>query len=327
MPCARASIVRAIFDKSTKDLSYILASEELLNAHIKYIEESPYDERIAGPLDASAFQVDEHGKHPLKFESFPMKYRYIYARWKHIIRCCYDPNYESYKYFGAKGIKMSDDFLDSKKFCIWCLKNGLTRDPFKYDQYLIRKNKYKEYSFENCQVVTEKELHECKSPVLAFHSLYVTRKYQEFHDDSVSFMTYYTRYYMYDMDPDSAGSIKGGANGIGGRGSAFTFKPVVFYKSVATEKSCPLSVFLCRIHDAYLTPGFRVYPYSMLNPKFSIRTEARKQKLRCYKELWEDEQKKKNNNYINNTYVNNENEIYKDTTDNEIYTNDNGIYS
>lgn len=322
---ARKKIVEAIFDKShKKDSTYILASEELLNAHIKFIEDSPYDYQIYGALDPNSFQVDDSGKRPLKFDSFPSKYRFIYARWKHIIRCCYDSNYDSYKYFGAKGIKMSDDFLDSKKFCIWCLKNGVTGDPSRYKQYLVRKDKYKEYSFENCQAITEKELHECKSAALAFQLIYLTKKYQEYHDKSVTYATYYTRYYMYDMDPESAGSIKGRSNGRGGNSSAYTFKPFIFYESVADENSCTLQLFLSHIHEACLIPGFQVYPYDMLRKDYSITAEARKQGLRTYHELRNRNRNKASRNTCASDVTTS---VYSDHTNDEIYTNSNGVYS
>lgn len=63
---------------------------------------------------------------------------------------CYDPDDKSYRWYGAKGIKVCDEWLKNPKlFEKWALENG-------YDDNLTidRENENKDYCPENCRWIT-----------------------------------------------------------------------------------------------------------------------------------------------------------------------------
>ena len=288
----RTHIIESIFKQGEKDLSYITKDPELLKKHIKFINDSSYvfQGRLAKlkvPGGVSA------GLSPKNFDFFWKYYPYIFERWFHLVKCCLYPDYSYYKFFGAKGIYMSRDFLDAKKFCIWCLKNGLTSKLGMYDSYLIRKNKNRNFSPNNCYIITEKELHECKSLNLVLGHLYVTKRYEEGHDPSVSYMTMYTRYYVYDLHLDDALNYKYDSTNRNTCTETIGFSPSNFYRSVATEKDVSMSVFLSRMHHSYLNGGFTARPYDMLKPEYSIEEETAKQGKISYKKQWDRDRKEK----------------------------------
>lgn len=324
MAVERAKRVKAIFDSSTKDLTYISTNESLLQEHIDFINSSRYVFlKKKGHL--TTLTVDKTGrKTPKPFDCFKTLYYYIYLRWNHIIRSCYDKNYPTYKYFGARGIKVSDEFLDGKYFCIWCLKNHVVTSQLRYDKYIVRKDKSKGYSPENCVVMSEKEIHQCKDVKLALLMLYLIRKYESDHDPSVGYMAFYTRYFMYDFSVEDACSIKYIPTNIG---VTYGFAATAFYVSVADENCCSLTTFLSRMHDAYLMPKFKIRPYDMLKPDYSTNAEARKQGLQSYKEQWDKRDKdRKSKNNQNSSTENNANNPYSYGADVNVYSNTNEVY-
>lgn len=63
---------------------------------------------------------------------------------------CYNENEKSYRWYGAKGIKVCNEWLDSPlKFEEWSLKNGY-QDGLTID----RKDESKDYSPDNCRWIT-----------------------------------------------------------------------------------------------------------------------------------------------------------------------------
>lgn len=53
----------------------------------------------------------------------------LYRRWMLIRHRCYNPLHTSYKYAGAKGIKMCDEWLNSfEAFKKWSIENGYNED-------------------------------------------------------------------------------------------------------------------------------------------------------------------------------------------------------
>lgn len=286
----RSALIASIFKSGEKDASYISNSPELLKQHIKFIYDSAYaNNSLICKLVVPAGQ--SKGLSPKRFDHFKKYYPYIYERWVHMIRSCLDPSYYYYQFFGGKGIYVSRDFLDSKLFCIWCLKNGLTSKLGMYDKYIQRKRKNRNYSPGNCYVITEKELHECKSLKLVLGSLYITKKYEEGHDESVSYMTMYTRYYAYDLSLDDALYHKYDTTSMQTCVMSMGFSPTYFYRSVATENDVSLSVFLSRYHYSYLNGGFTARPYDMLKEDFSIEAETARQGKISYKKQWERNRK------------------------------------
>jgi hypothetical protein len=67
-------------------------------------------------------------------------------------RCC-NPNNIAYKYYGGRGIKICAEWLaDSRTFFQWALDHGWTRGL-----EIDRINNDKDYSPDNCRIVTHRE--------------------------------------------------------------------------------------------------------------------------------------------------------------------------
>ena len=65
---------------------------------------------------------------------------------------CYNPNVTHYKYYGGKGKKICDEWLNNRnKFYYWALNNGYSDDKF-----IKRKNFKGDYSPDNCECVCKK---------------------------------------------------------------------------------------------------------------------------------------------------------------------------
>lgn len=81
-------------------------------------------------------------------------YKWKHKRIEHIFRGmkerCYNPNDKSYRWYGAKGIKICDEWLDNPlSFEEWSLANG-----YKDNLSIDRKNENKNYCPENCRWIT-----------------------------------------------------------------------------------------------------------------------------------------------------------------------------
>ena len=50
-------------------------------------------------------------------------YQRAYSRWKAIKQRCYNPKNKSYKSYGARGVKLCDEWLDFKGFYKWYKEN------------------------------------------------------------------------------------------------------------------------------------------------------------------------------------------------------------
>ena len=317
----RARRVAKIFDQSTDDLTYVKENPALMKAHIAHINKCEYNgNSFLAPLMVESEEGDM--VNPKSFSGFLKYYKNIYNMWMHLINSCYIEDYRFYPFFGRRGIKISNDFLDSRKFCIWCLQNGLTRKPFMYDQYLQRKNKTKGYSADNCYIITEKELHTGKSVQTVLNQVGLIRSYETEHDPSVSYLVFYTRYYMYDFCSEDARMLKY----KNARSDIFGFSPITFYKSVADENSCSMSTFMSRIHYSYLNGGFVAHPYDMLKPDYSVDAEAAKQGKISYKRKWNMDKKEKEGKGV---YVPEVNDDVYIKPDEDVYTNckDLDVYS
>jgi hypothetical protein len=57
-----------------------------------------------------------------------LSHTWLYKKYRKIIERCYDPNCKAYRYYGAKGVKLSDEFLnDFKVFYDYMLEIGWYR--------------------------------------------------------------------------------------------------------------------------------------------------------------------------------------------------------
>lgn len=76
-----------------------------------------------------------------------------YYSWRSMKRRCYDPNDKDYKYYGAKGIIVCDEWINNfGEFRMWAMANG-----FKKGLTIDRKNSLKNYNPNNCQWITGSE--------------------------------------------------------------------------------------------------------------------------------------------------------------------------
>jgi len=75
----------------------------------------------------------------------------IARRLNYIKRRCYSEKYHGFKYYGGKGIKVCDEWLnDTRSFVNWALANG-----FKPELTIDRENHDDNYCPENCRWITQ----------------------------------------------------------------------------------------------------------------------------------------------------------------------------
>lgn len=73
-------------------------------------------------------------------------------RWRSMKHRCNNPNAHYYKYYGGRGIKVCDEWLNNfDSFYEWAINNGFSKELS-----IDRKNNDKGYSPDNCRWVTEK---------------------------------------------------------------------------------------------------------------------------------------------------------------------------
>lgn len=320
----RAEKIKKIFDFSQQDTSYISNDKSLLIKHARFIAKAHYTGERCMFKDYENKTGVYKGMKPKLFCGFYEMYPNIYERWCHMIRSCFDESYPAYQFIGAKGVTISSKFLDSKFFCVWCLHQGLNSKLGEYKQYFQRKNKDKMYSPGNCYVISEHEIHKCKTVQLALSILSFIKTYEEYHDKSVSYMTAYTRYFCYDLPAKGAASLPCIPKRHGGD-EVFCFKPVQFYKSVANDESCSMSTFLSRIHYSYLNGKFSIRPYDMLKIDYSVNDAANAEGKLSYKQWWERKRKENESQSIvssnSSVYSNDQPSIYTDNGVSSVYSN------
>jgi len=77
----------------------------------------------------------------------------LYSTWKDIKRRCYDENNKNYRWYGAKGVKMCADWLNSpKEFVDWGKNNGWVEGIT-----IDRLDSSGDYEPENCQFISRSE--------------------------------------------------------------------------------------------------------------------------------------------------------------------------
>lgn len=76
----------------------------------------------------------------------------IYTTWRNMIRRCHDSSNHAYRYYGARGIRVCDEWHDPRNFLSWAIDSG-----YNDDLTLDRINSDKGYYAENCRWVTHKQ--------------------------------------------------------------------------------------------------------------------------------------------------------------------------
>lgn len=81
----------------------------------------------------------------------------LYTVWEGIKKRCYSPSCPDYKDYGAKGVKMCEEWHDYGSFRSWALANGYNPEG-KYGECTIdRINPYKDYEPSNCRWIPNSE--------------------------------------------------------------------------------------------------------------------------------------------------------------------------
>lgn len=82
----------------------------------------------------------------------------LYRRWSNMKTRCYNENTKDYKYYGGRGIRVCDEWLDDfMKFYSWSIGHG-----FSDDLTIDRKNNDGNYEPNNCRWVSMKEQNQNK---------------------------------------------------------------------------------------------------------------------------------------------------------------------
>jgi len=76
----------------------------------------------------------------------------LYKTWLDMKQRCVNPNNGGYQYYGGRGIKVYNEWLDYIVFRDWALANG-----YKPDLTIDRKNNNGNYEPNNCWFITQKE--------------------------------------------------------------------------------------------------------------------------------------------------------------------------
>ena len=76
----------------------------------------------------------------------------VYLRWATMISRCYNPNRKKYKSYGARGIRVCEEWHDVRKFAKWAKENG-----YSPDLQLDRIDNNGHYCPENCRFVSARE--------------------------------------------------------------------------------------------------------------------------------------------------------------------------
>lgn len=74
----------------------------------------------------------------------------IYVVWKDMIYRCEKPYIKSYKHYGARGIKVCDEWHDISKFAEWCYQNGYDEEAEKGQCTIERIDVNGDYEPANC---------------------------------------------------------------------------------------------------------------------------------------------------------------------------------
>jgi len=76
----------------------------------------------------------------------------VWLRWYNIKTRCYDPADPAYKYYGEKGIKVCDGWMDYQNFLKWCIDNG-----YKKGLHIHRIDDKGDYGPDNCVLIDPSE--------------------------------------------------------------------------------------------------------------------------------------------------------------------------
>lgn len=109
----------------------------------------PHSEEAKRKMRESALKRD---KTAYKTHGFCSDYPKLYEVWLTMKNRCENPNRAKYKDYGARGIKVCQEWHDAETFCRWALENGY-KEGLQIDRIDVNGN----YEPSNCRWVTPKE--------------------------------------------------------------------------------------------------------------------------------------------------------------------------
>lgn len=80
----------------------------------------------------------------------------LYRVWAKMKQRCCDPNDKDYKYYGARGINVCEEWMESKNFFDWALSHG-----YEDNLTIERLDNYKGYCPDNCAFIKRED--QCKN--------------------------------------------------------------------------------------------------------------------------------------------------------------------
>lgn len=90
------------------------------------------------------------------------KYHPLHGVWRGMMGRCHKPQLKSYSDYGAKGIRVCEEWHDWDKFHDWAIQNG-----YKRGLWIDRRRNSEGYSPDNCRWITPKENQENRGNVRA----------------------------------------------------------------------------------------------------------------------------------------------------------------
>lgn len=109
----------------------------------------PHSEETKRKMRESALKRDNTN---LRKHGFSVEYPKLYEVWLTMKGRCENPNRPKYKDYGARGIKVCEEWHDAEVFCKWALENGY-KEGLQIDRIDVNGN----YEPSNCRWVTPKE--------------------------------------------------------------------------------------------------------------------------------------------------------------------------
>lgn len=77
----------------------------------------------------------------------------LYKVWKAMRKRCENPNDKSYKYYGAKGVKVCEEWQTYQPFREWAYQNGYIESKTYNYKTIDRINPFENYCPSNCRIV------------------------------------------------------------------------------------------------------------------------------------------------------------------------------
>lgn len=112
-----------------------------------------YELRVGKAKSCGCLRTERIIKEGKQRKIHGMKNTRLYRIWSHIKERCYKSRCKSFKYYGARGITMDNEWFNSfMSFYNWAIANGYT-DDLTIDRINVNEN----YCPENCRWLTMKE--------------------------------------------------------------------------------------------------------------------------------------------------------------------------